>query len=197
MCKRYQVFISSTYKDLKEERRAVSESIIDLKCFPASMEYFPARSQEQFEYIKKIIDESDYYILVLAGRYGTPAEDGISYTEKEYDYALEKGIPILVFVRKSIDDLTGDNIEISIEGKYKLEQFRKKAMKNRLVKEWLNAEELRYAVSLSLRAEFDENPQKGWVRAKENDEYIAPLINFNEDEPKGLPNGSLWLGGKW
>lgn len=61
---------------------------------------FPAADSEQFEYIKTIINESDYYVLVVAGRYGSIAEDGDSYTEKEFNYAVEQGIPILAFVKR-------------------------------------------------------------------------------------------------
>ena len=91
--KRYQVFISSTFADLADERRHVMETILKCDCFPAGMEMFPALDMEQFTYIKSIIDDSDYYILIIAGRYGTLTSDGISYTEKEYDYAVEKASP--------------------------------------------------------------------------------------------------------
>ena len=103
MEKRYQIFISSTFADLEEERKGVMEAIISLNCFPAGMEMFPATDTEQFEYIKTIIDESDYYVLIIAGRYGSVAEDGVSYTEKEFDYAKEKGVPILTFIKKNIE----------------------------------------------------------------------------------------------
>lgn len=66
---------------------------------------FPAADSEQFEYIKTIINESDYYVLVVAGRYGSIAEDGDSYTEKELNYAVEQGIPILAFVKKDISTI--------------------------------------------------------------------------------------------
>ena len=64
------------------------------------MEMFPAADSEQFEYIKTILNESDYYVLVVAGRYGSIAEDGDSYTEKEFNYAVEQGIPILAVSAK-------------------------------------------------------------------------------------------------
>lgn len=64
MEKRYQIFISSTFADLEEERKEVMEAIINLDCFPAGIEMFPAVDIEQFEYIKSIIDQSDYYILI-------------------------------------------------------------------------------------------------------------------------------------
>lgn len=54
--KKYQVFVSSTYTDLIEERREVIEAIIDLGHIPAGMEGFPAIDMEQFRYIKKVID---------------------------------------------------------------------------------------------------------------------------------------------
>lgn len=76
MNKRYQVFVSSTIEDLKEERLKVLNALLKISCIPAGMEYFSASSNEQFEYIKRVIDQVDYYILIVAGRYGSIAEDG-------------------------------------------------------------------------------------------------------------------------
>ena len=53
------------------------------------MEYFPALDEEQFDFIKTVIDQFDYYVAVVAGMYGSLASDGLSYSEKEYEYALE------------------------------------------------------------------------------------------------------------
>lgn len=118
MDKRYQVFISSTFADLEDERKEVMEAIIDLNCFPAGMEMFPAVDMQQFEYIKNIIEESDYYVLIIAGKYGSLDSDGISFTEKEYDYACEKKIPILAFIRGNIDNIPSKDIETD-QDKYK------------------------------------------------------------------------------
>jgi len=90
--RRYQVFVSSTFIDLQKERAAVLESILHLKCFPAGMELFPSASVNQFEYIKSAIDDSDYYILIIGGRYGDDSM-GLSYTEQEFDYAMVKKFP--------------------------------------------------------------------------------------------------------
>ena len=94
MNKRYQIFVSSTYEDLKEERRTVLSAVQDMEDIPSGMEMFPATDEEQFNFIKKIIDNSDYYVVIVAGRYGSIAPDGLSYTEKEYDYAVSKGIRV-------------------------------------------------------------------------------------------------------
>lgn len=164
MDKRYQVFISSTFVDLEDERKEVMEAIINLNCFPAGMEMFPAANIEQFEYIKTIIDQSDYYILVIAGRYGSVAEDGKSYTEKEYEYAIEKGIPVLVFVKKDIENIIATKIDKESELKEKLLKFRKNAMTNRLAKFWDEKMELKYQVSDSLLKTFKMNPRDGWIK---------------------------------
>ena len=82
MDKRYQVFVSSTYADLKEERQRVIQTLMEADCIPAGMELFPAADEEQFAFIKKVIDDCDYYLLIIGGRYGSTTEDGISYTEK-------------------------------------------------------------------------------------------------------------------
>jgi Domain of unknown function (DUF4062) len=86
MEKRYQVFVSSTYADLQEERDAVFQTLMRMDCIPAGMELFPAIDEEQFEFIKKVIDGCDYYVLIIGGRYGSLTPEGISYTKKEYDY---------------------------------------------------------------------------------------------------------------
>jgi len=71
MNKRYQVFVSSTYADLREERSKVIQTIMELDCLPAGMEIFPAIDEEQFNFIKRIIDDCDYYLLIIGGRYGS------------------------------------------------------------------------------------------------------------------------------
>ena len=162
--KRYQIFISSTYSDLLEERRAVMDAILDLKCFPSGMEMFPAVDMEQFEYIKQIIDESDYYVLLLPGRYGSTAPDGISYTEKEYDYARSRNIPVTALVYRDIEQLPQGKCEKSEENQRKLLAFRRKVMEGRLCTFWDSADNLKYELSRSLKAAFDQYPRNGWIR---------------------------------
>ena len=95
---RYQVFISSTFKNLESERDAIIKTTLRANCFPAGMELFPGIDEEQFEYIKQIIDVSDYYVVILGGLYGTMASDGLSYTEKEFDYAKSNGKKIIALI---------------------------------------------------------------------------------------------------
>ena len=93
MDKRYQVFISSTFRDLRDERQAVLKAILEIDHMPAGMELFPASDDAAWQLIKDVIDASDYYVLIVGGRYGSLDDTGIGYTEKEYDYAIASGKP--------------------------------------------------------------------------------------------------------
>lgn len=98
MNKKLQVFVSSTYTDLIEERQAAVEAILDAGHIPAGMELFKS-GKSQMQTIKKWIDESDVYMLILGGRYGSIEEEsGLSYTELEYRYALSKNIPVFSII---------------------------------------------------------------------------------------------------
>ena len=101
MEKKYQIFISSTFKDLKTARLKVRDAILSIYHFPVGMEMFGAADEDQWEIIKKDIDESDYYILIIGKSFGSEVlGEGISYTQKEFRYAVSQGIPVLAFIMK-------------------------------------------------------------------------------------------------
>ncbi|MDR1464668.1 MAG: DUF4062 domain-containing protein, partial [Oscillospiraceae bacterium] len=162
--KRYQVFISSTYDDLKDQRFQILRALLkDGDYIPVGMESFPASGDDQFECIKEYIDASDYYIVIIAGRYGTPTSDGVSYTEKEFDYAEAKlGKKYVLAFPKRNPTYEEENIQ-------KLVDFRTRAIKGRGANFWDNDSEptsnilntLKYAVR------HDTRPNAGWIRACE------------------------------
>ena len=171
MEKRYQVFISSTFQDLMNARQEVSQALLRADCFPAGMELFPAADEEQFEFIKTIIDQSDYYVLISAGRYGSihPAT-GLSYTEMEYDYAVEIGKPVIRLLHKDpFNDLKGKSIEQKDSGREALKKFRTKITTKplRMVKFWTDEYELGSAVDHSLRHLIKTKPAIGWGKVSE------------------------------
>ena len=165
MDKRYQVFISSTYSDLQQERSKVMQTIMSLNCIPAGMELFPASNDEQFEFIKRVIDDCDYYVLIVGGRYGSLSEEGISYTEKEFDYAKAKGLPILAFLHNDLDSIPLGKSEKDPKKREMLNSFREKVSTGRLIKFWNNPEELAGQVATSLSLAVIQYPAIGWVRA--------------------------------
>jgi hypothetical protein len=180
MNKRYQVFISSTYADLVEERRYVMQALMEMDCIPAGMELFPAIDEEQWEYIKKVIDECDYYLLIIGGRYGSTTNDGISYTEKEFDYAIEKGLKVVCLIHKNPGQIPFNKSEKSPEMQEKLRRFCEKAKKGRLVKNWEKPEELQSLVISSLTKTINLYPAIGYVRADlvPNENAITEILTL-------------------
>lgn len=161
--KRYQVFVSSTFSDLEEERQEVMQALLELDCMPAGMELFPATSSDQWSLIKKVIDDSDYYIVILAGRYGSIGPDGLSYTEMEYRYAIETGKPVIGFIHKDKTKLPSGRCESSQDGKDKLNSF-EELVKTKLCRFWESPADLGSQVSRSLIRLIKEYPAVGWVR---------------------------------
>lgn len=155
--------MSSTYTDLDKERTAVIQAIQRMDHLPAGMELFPAADEDQWELIKQVIDQSDYYVVVVAGRYGSLGADGISYTEKEYDYAVESGIPVLGFVHKDPGSIPGEKLELDAEAQRLLAAFRKK-VQSRPVNFFTSAEGLSGLVVTSLIRAIKNHPRVGWVR---------------------------------
>lgn len=164
MKKKYQVFISSTYKDLIDERAAVTQCLLDMGCIPVGMEQFPASNMSQMEYIKMMLDDCDYYVLILAGKYGSTDSDGVGFTEKEYDYAVEKGIPVMSFVIRDVGKLTSDKCETTNAKRKKLESFRQKVCSRKMVKFYNDIGSLQVAVAVSLNRCFQDFPAVGWIR---------------------------------
>jgi hypothetical protein len=177
MDKRYQVFVSSTFADLKEERNRVIQTLMEMDCIPAGMELFPAMDEEQLDFIKRVIDDCDYYILIIGGRYGSTTSEGISYTEKEYDYAIEKRLKVLAFIHERPEEIPAGKSEKDPEMLSRLDAFRGRVSQGRLVKYWNSAEQLPGLVSLSLNKTIKTYPAIGWVRADQvsSAEILAEL----------------------
>ena len=180
---RYQVFVSSTYADLKEERRRVIQTVMELDCIPAGMELFPAADEEQFEFIKRVVDDCDYYLLIIGGRYGTTTENGVSYTEQEYDYAVESGLRVIALVHEDPDSIPFGKSEQDPVLRERLRLFREKVAANRLVKFWRTADELPGLVSLSLSKTIKTYPAVGWARANKaaNEDVLAEINELRKD----------------
>lgn len=178
MDKRYQVFVSSTYADLKEERQKVIRTVMEMDCIPAGMELFPAADEEQFQFIKRVIDDCDYYLLIIGGRYGSIDESGISYTEKEYEYAVSRGLKVIALIHKNPEEIPLGKSEQNPQLREKLGQFRKKVSTNRLILFWESAAELPGLVAQSLAKTTKLFPAVGWVRAnKAGSEEMLIEIN--------------------
>src|ERR1035437_7951164 len=163
MEKRYQVFVSSTFTDLTDERRAVMQALLELNCIPAGMELFPASTDDQWTLIQRVVDDCDYYLVIVGGRYGSMDAQGISYTEKEYDYAVQQGKPVMGFVHRQPGDIPSRNTERDPAVAAKLDSFRAK-VQQRMCRHWSNADELGGVVSRSYVQLLKTHPAEGWVK---------------------------------
>lgn len=130
MIKKLQIFISSTFKDLIDERQAAVEAILNSGHIPAGMELFKASNESQLETIKRWIDDSDVYLLILGGRYGSiEPKSQKSYTQIEYEYAIKKKIPLFSvvinddYLNEKVKKFGKDVLETDNPDKYK--EFKK------------------------------------------------------------------------
>lgn len=204
MERRYQVFVSSTYQDLVEERSEIMQVLLELDCMPAGMELFPASNETQWNWIRKVIDESDYYIVIVGGRYGSVhPESGISYTEMEYRYAVDTGKPVMSFLHSDPEKFSAKHTETTASRRKKLDAFRE-LVKQRLCRFYDTPQDLGSKVSRSLTQMKKTHPAVGWVKAdvlntlatsdevlrltRENDELRSKLYYLNKETPMTASN---------
>lgn len=165
MEKRYQVFVSSTYEDLKDVRKLVIMELMGLRYFPVGMEFFPASDETQWEVIEKTIRDCDYYVVIIKGRYGSVDDrSGISYTEREYRYARKLGIPTLAFIHKDSDQLAKEHPNQSDEYCQKLSAFREYCME-KICEKWDDEAYLPPKVLSAILHQAERTEAVGWVRA--------------------------------
>lgn len=189
--RKLQVFVSSTYWDLKEERQAAVEAILTAGHIPAGMELFTAGDETQMEVIRRWIDDSDIYLLILGGRYGSiePTSEK-SYTHLEYEYAIQRGKPFFAVV------MNEEALELKVfsskstaikesENPSKYKEF-KSVVTSRMVKFWSNEDQIKLAIYETLKEFSYRKDLIGWVRADQIAdlgliaEEMAKLSNENE-----------------
>lgn len=185
MEKKYQVFVSSTYTDLLEERKIVTQTLLMLDCIPIGMELFPASDDDQWSFIKSVIDECDYYLLILAGRYGSCSEGGIGYTEMEYRYAVEIGKPVIAFLHKNTGSIASSLSENDPDVLEKLSRFQS-LVKKKLCNFWETPAELSGVVGTSIVQLKKRSPAIGWIKA---DSISNERATDKELKPENKVNG--------
>lgn len=200
--KRYQIFISSTYTDLKEERAEVTQAILSINHMPYGMEVFPSANETQWEYIKKVIKESDYYVVIIGGKYGSVnPKTGISYTEMEYRYAEEIKIPLLAFIVDSSIDLPGSKIESDPIKRQKLNDFKDYIESRQMRKSYRNKEDLALKIITSLNHLFVQHPRNGWIRSDSLKDYtsnseVIKLMKDNSELKNKIESQNIFQQGE-
>lgn len=146
-------------------------------------EYFTSSNRTQWEVIESIIPQCDYYVIIVAGKYGSIEETtGISYTQKEYELAYNKGIPCLGFVHGDISHLPAINFEEDPDKRTKLKAFTD-LVKSRMCSFWKDKNELAANVITSLHKALKDTPRTGWLPA---DQTTAEQYATLQAENKAL-----------
>ncbi len=182
MKRKLQVFVSSTFADLRAERQAAVEAILENRHIPAGMELFAAGNEDQMSVIRRWIDESDVYVLILGKRYGSvDPKSNISYTELEYAYAVEQGKPLFALVLST--EMSNAKVKsgaFGVEDLYeqtnveKLRSFTASVM-SKMCSIVEDTKDIRLAIARSLRELEERSEFAGWVSGKEftKDEQAA------------------------
>ncbi|MBI3247911.1 MAG: DUF4062 domain-containing protein [Deltaproteobacteria bacterium] len=192
MKKKLQVFVSSTYTDMLSERQAVVEAILRAGHIPAGMELFAAGDESQWETIRRWIDDSDVFMLILGGRYGSiEPKSGKSYIELEYQYASEKKKPLFAAVIEE-SYLTA---KVKADGPNAMERFNgnllnvfRETVTKKICRFFGDSSELKVIVLESL-LNFERNEDlAGWIRSSD---AIDPKITLEELVRLQTENSSL------
>src|SRR5579859_7288425 len=209
--KRLQVFVSSTFSDLRTERQAAVEAILSASHIPAGMELFAAGDESQMDVIKQWIDESDVYFLILGGRYGSiEPKSGKSYIQLEYEYALNKSKPLFACVITEpalAARVKKHGMDAIDDHRKELNAFRE-LVQTKMVEFWEDSKDIKLAVHKKLGELMRRNDLIGWVRAdqqanlpvlsdeiarlsRENAEFRSQLSSKSEVVINGLPYSQL------
>ena len=187
--RKFQVFISATFDDLQEERQRAFFAVMTARQIPVGMELFTAANDRGWKTIKRVIDTSDYYVVIVAGRYGSiDSSTGMSWTEREYRYAEDRGLKRLAFIRKD-SAITVDKMDVEpdrAQKQEKLAAFKEVLRGAHLCADWETAEELARQVGDALRNlmqddEADGESPIGWVRGGDALATANELARLSEE----------------
>ena len=185
--RKLQVFLSSTYEDLIDHRLAAMEAILAAGHIPAAMEQFSPGDETAWEKIKAWIDESDAFILILGGRYGSvESSSGKSYVQLEYEYAVEKKKPFFALVvDKGHHEQRVKEFGLSVDERENPQSYRdfKALVTQRLCSFWKDKKDIKSAVFQKLPEWAQRSDLTGWVRGDEaiNHEVMNELARLSRE----------------
>jgi len=144
------VMISSTARDLPLHRKEVMDACLSQGMLPRMMEHLPATDADAIATSLQLVDEAQVYVGIFAHRYGyVPKKHKISITEMEYDRAVKRGIPRLIFLMHDEHPLTVADVEKG-KGASKLDALKRRLQAEQVVAFFKSPEDLRAQVIHSL-----------------------------------------------
>ena len=183
MQKKYHFYVSSASGDLKSERSEIIRIIIELGAIPISMDGFDIENEEDRRFIKKAIEESDYFINLTAYKGGIPIANSFAL-ELEYTWAVKARVPVFAFIISDTARWKDSKKEKDPALLKSIEEF-KSRLKNHAHDNWLNIGDLRHKTLALITRELNLRPRRGWVPSTELMDSsvaneMAKLIRDNE-----------------
>lgn len=172
MDRKYQVFISSTYMDLKEIRAFTYMSILEMGHIPVGLDIFNVQKNYTTEkYTAKYIDTCEFVVMIIGERYGSISLTDRSYVEEEYVYSLSKSKSVLCFLKSNYNKVDDE----------KYQKFVKRILNNQLVILWDDIDDFKnkFVQSISkFLASF--SPSTYWIKSSkiigdEKQDYLKGL----------------------
>lgn len=145
------VFISSTSKDLLEHRAAVDKAIRRLEMRPINMEDFGSQPGGASGVSVREVGKADIFVGIIARRYGyIPEGMDKAVTEQEYDEAVRRKLPRLMYLLHPDYDWPEDRIEQDETAQAKLAAFQARIEKNEVRSLFRTPEDLAAQVTADL-----------------------------------------------
>lgn len=158
MPEQLQVMISSTARDLPEHREKVMHVCLRLGVVhPDMMEHLSAEDANAAEVSLRMVEDADLYLGVIGFRYGyVPPGSDISVTEMEYNRAVERGIPRLLYLMHDEHPVKPADVETG-DGAAKLKAFKERLKTDRVAGFFKSPDELSLLVFQSLSERRQRN----------------------------------------
>jgi hypothetical protein len=200
--KKLQVYVSSTYSDLQEERNAAFNAILSLGHIPIGLEKFPASDEKSTQIAKRFIDNCDVFVILVGGRYGSvELKSKKSYVELEYDYARRKEIPIIPILlddhqitRLKKEQKTSERkkTEPTQSGQRRLMAFRKRILVQSMAKFYSKPSDIEVIVANALNDITVRYPNIGWKRATSSSQPVRKNTKIaTKKRTKGVDEAPL------
>lgn len=189
MRRKLQTFVSSTFQDMKPERQAAVEAILAGGHIPAGMELFAAGDASQWKIIREWIDESDVFLLILGGRYGSiEPESGLSYIELEYRYAVEVGIPVVAIVLSEQAIYQKASVDPTFKEQAHLDKWQsfRSHVQNRMVEFVDDPKDVKLAIFRAFRRLERRHDLVGWVRGEPESRESKSATAFSSDSGRSI-----------
>jgi formylglycine-generating enzyme required for sulfatase activity/energy-coupling factor transporter ATP-binding protein EcfA2 len=151
-----KIYISSTFEDLKEYRKAVYDTLRQWRHDAIAMEDYVATDERPIVKCLKDVSESDIYIGIFAWRYGfIPSGEKKSITELEYDGARKTKKPCFIFI---LDEDALWLPKLMDKDLSKIENLRQKLQNEQTVSFFNSVDDLRAKLPASLKRILSSDP---------------------------------------